>query len=107
MITSNRVKDYAMNRQPAVYLLANKPDGTIYTGVTGDLPRRIWQHKQRFISSFCTKYNVDRLVHYELFDDMYHAIEREKQIKGGSRRAKVLLIESANPDWRDLYQTIL
>ena len=95
-----------MNKKPAVYLLTNKPNGTLYTGVTSDLPRRVWQHKSRSIKGFCTKYNLTRLVYFELFDDMYTAISREKQIKAGSRRAKVRLIESTNLYWRDLYGEI-
>ena len=96
-----------MTRRTAVYLLANKRNGTIYTGVTSDLGRRIWQHREHLASGFCTRYNIDRLVYFECFDDIYTAISREKQIKGGSRAAKIRLIESMNPDWRDLYEEIL
>jgi putative endonuclease len=95
-----------MNRQPAVYLLTNRPDGTLYTGVTSDLPGRIWQHKHKAAKGFSAKYNLTRLVYFELFEDMYHAIAREKQIKAGSRKSKVRLIEKANPGWRDLYPEI-
>ena len=96
-----------MQRKPTVYLMANRPMGTIYTGVTGNLPRRIWQHRNGITKGFCAKYNIDRLVYYEQFEDMYEAISREKQIKSGSRSAKVKLIERGNPDWRDLYLEIL
>ena len=101
-----RIKDYVMNRQPAVYLLTNRPNGTLYTGVTSDLPTRVWQHKKKVTQGFSAKYNLTSLVYFELFEDMYHAISREKQIKAGSRKAKIKLIENANPDWRDLYADI-
>jgi len=96
-----------MNRKPAVYLLTNKTNGTLYTGVTSDLPKRVWQHKNKISKGFCTKYNLTKLVYFELFADMYQAISREKQIKAGSRKAKIKLIESMNPVWRDLYPDIL
>ncbi len=95
-----------MNRQPAVYLLTNRPHGTLYTGVTSDLHGRIWQHKNRITKGFSAKYNLTRLVYFELFEDMYQAISREKQIKAGSRKSKVGLIEKANPSWSDLYPEI-
>ena len=96
-----------MNRKPAVYLLTNKTNGTLYTGVTSDLPKRLWQHKNKISKGCCTKYNLTKLVYFEPFEDMYQAISREKQIKAGSREAKIKLIESINPVWRDLYQDIL
>ena len=95
-----------MNRQPAVYLLTNRPNGTLYTGVTSNLPKRIWQHKNRITKGFSGKYNLTRLVYFELAEDMYQAISREKQIKAGSRNAKVRLIETMNPGWKDLYPDI-
>jgi putative endonuclease len=95
-----------MNRQPAIYLLTNRTNGTLYTGVTGDLPKRIWQHRNRISKGFSAKYNLTRLVYFELAEDMYQAISREKQIKAGSRKAKIRLIESVNPEWRDLYPEI-
>ena len=99
-------KEYVMSNQPAVYLLTNRPNGTIYTGVTSDLPKRIWQHKNKVTQAFSSKYNLTLLIYFELFEDMYRAISREKQIKSGSRKSKIKLIESINPDWRDLYPTI-
>ena len=72
-----------MNRQPAIYLLTNRPRGTLYTGVTANLIQRVWQHKNKVASGFSEKYNLHRLVYFELYEDMYHAIEREKQIKAG------------------------
>jgi putative endonuclease len=86
-----------MSKRPAVYLLTNRPNGTLYTGVTSDLPKRIWQHKNRITKGFSAKYNLTSLVYFELFEDMYAAISREKQIKAGSRKAKIKLIESINP----------
>lgn len=95
-----------MKTQPAVYLLANGPDGTLYTGVTSDLPKRIWQHKNKATKGFSAKYNLTRLVYFELLENMYEAISREKQIKAGSRKAKIKLIEGVNPGWNDLYADI-
>jgi len=95
-----------MNRRPTVYLLANRSNGTLYTGVTSDLPTRVWQHKNKVTKGFGAKYNLTSLVYFELFEDMYHAISREKQIKAGSRKAKIKMIENANSDWRDLYADI-
>jgi len=95
-----------MKKQPAVYILTNKPDGTLYTGVTSDLPKRIWQHKNRVMKGFSTRYNLTRLVYFELFENMYTAISREKQIKTGSRKAKIKLIERRNPGWRDIYTEV-
>jgi putative endonuclease len=95
-----------MSSQPAVYLLTNRPNGTLYTGVTCDLPKRIWQHKNKVMKGFSAKYNLTRLVYFELFEDIYQAISREKQIKAGSRKSKLKLIESTNPNWRDLYLDI-
>jgi putative endonuclease len=105
----NFQKDYAMHRQPAVYLLTNRPNGTLYTGVTSNLPKRIWQHKNKVTKGSSFKYNLTRLVYFELLEDMYQAISREKQLKAGprkARKAKVNLIEASNPDWRDLYPDI-
>ena len=95
-----------MNRQPAIYLLTNKPNGTLYTGVTSDLPGRIWQHKNDVTKGFSGKYNLKILVYFDLFEDMYLAISREKQIKAGSRKAKIELVESVNKQWCDLYPEI-
>jgi putative endonuclease len=84
-----------------VYILTNK-SGTLYTGVTGKLRGRAWQHKTKQVEGFTKKYNIDRLIHYETFSDVWSAIAREKQIKGWVRRKKVDLIASMNPQWRDL-----
>lgn len=94
-------------RQPAVYILASKRNGTLYTGVTSDLVKRVWQHRNNMADGFTRKYSVHTLVYYELADDMTTAIAREKQIKGGSRAQKLAMIESMNPGWLDLYDDIL
>jgi len=94
-------------KQPAVYILARKRNGTLYTGVTSDLVKRVWQHKNNVTEGFTRKYSVHMLVYYELAEEMGAAIAREKQIKGGSRAKKLAMIESMNPDWRDLYDDIL
>lgn len=91
-----------MYRQPAVYLLTNRPHGTLYTGVTSNLVGRVWQHKNKLTRGFSAKYNLTKLVYFELFDEIYDAITREKQIKAGSRKAKLKLIRRTNPEWREL-----
>ena len=93
-------------KQPAVYILTNRRYGTLYTGVTSNLLRRIWQHKNKEAGGFTAKYQISRLVYFELFDSMYDAISREKQIKAGPRKKKLDLIRAQNPSWRDLYQDI-
>ena len=95
-----------MHRQPAIYLLTNKPHGTLYTGVTSNLVKRIGEHKNKVTRGYSARYNLTRLVYFELFDEMYEAISREKQIKAGSRRKKLELIERLNPEWKDLYREI-
>ena len=95
-----------MQKQPAVYLLTNKRNGILYIGVTSDLPKRVWEHKNKVVKGFSEKYNLTRLVYFELCEDMVQAILREKQLKAGSRSTKIELIESLNPDWEDLYQDI-
>jgi len=96
-----------MKKIPAVYLMTNRLNGTLYTGVTSNLSQRIWQHKNGVTRGFCAKYNLQKLVYFEIYDDMYTAITREKQIKAGSRKKKIILIERMNPDWRDLYLEVL
>lgn len=96
-----------MDRQPCVYLLASKPNGTLYTGVTSDLLKRIWQHKNDLAEGFTKKYSVHTLVWYELHEEMNPAIEREKNIKEWQRAWKIKLIEKTNPSWRDLYDELL
>jgi len=94
-------------KQPAVYIVTNKKNGTLYTGVTSNLLQRIFQHKNNMIEGFTKQYGCKLLVYYELYDDMLKAIEREKQIKSGSRTMKLKLIESSNPYWFDLYEYII
>ncbi len=91
-----------------VYMMTNQHKTVVYVGVTSNLPRRIYEHKTHLDkNSFTAKYNIDQLVYYEEVSDSYHAIEREKQIKGWNRKRKEKLIESLNPKWADLYQSIL
>jgi putative endonuclease len=89
-------------RQYYVYILTNKRKTVLYTGVTSNLIRRVWQHKRGEGSEFTSRYHCSLLVFYEVFHDSYNAITREKQIKAGSRRRKLELIELVNPEWRDL-----
>ena len=86
--------------------MASKRNGPLYTGVTSDLAKRVWQHRKGVAEGFTERYGCKMLVWYEVGGDMEGAIRREKQIKGGSRADKLKLIESANPDWRDLWQDI-
>ncbi len=94
-------------KQPAVYIMANKINGTLYTGVTSNLVKRIYEHKQSAVKCFTSKYDCKNLVFYELHGNMESAIIREKQIKAGSRQSKIKLIESMNPAWEDLYSEIV
>ncbi len=92
-----------MQKQYYVYMLTNDRHTVLYTGVTRDLKRRVYQHRHRLSRGFTRRYNVTRLVYYEACEDVNAAIAREKQIKAGSRRKKMELIETTNRDWRDLY----
>jgi len=85
-----------------VYILTNKNNSVLYIGVTSDLTRRIQEHKEKVVKGFTRKYNLDKLVYYEVSQSIYSAIEREKKLKGGSRKKKIDLINSINPEWRDL-----
>ena len=89
-----------------VYILMNDRNTVIYTGVTSDLKKRVYEHKENFIKGFTKKYNVHKLVHYEIFADITDAIQREKQIKAGSRVRKMALIKASNPEFIDLYNDI-
>ena len=93
-------------KQPAVYMMANKRNGTLYTGVTSDLVKRLWEHRNSVVESLTKRYGCKLLVWYEVGGDMPGAIYREKQIKAGSRAKKVALIEGLNPEWRDLWPDI-
>ena len=96
-----------INKQPAVYILANRRNGTLYVGVTSDLTKRIWQHQNDLAEGFTQRYNVHLLVWYEQHTDMANAIVREKQIKKWNRAWKLALIEAQNPQWADLWPTLL
>jgi putative endonuclease len=89
-----------------VYILSNKYNNVLYVGITNDLIRRVYEHKNKLVEGFTEKYNVDKLVYYELFNDPINAITREKQLKGYSRKKKVELINSFNPEWEDLYESL-
>jgi putative endonuclease len=93
-------------RQPCVYVMASRYRGTLYTGVTSDIARRAFEHKNNLISGFTSRYDCKLLVLVEFYPSMNEAIAREKQIKAGSRARKIALIEAVNPDWRDLYGQI-
>lgn len=90
-----------------VYILTNKENGTLYVGVTSDLIKRIWQHKNKFVEGFSKKYDLNKLVYYEVFNDIENTITREKQLKNWHRQWKINLINQQNPDWMDLYNDII
>jgi len=89
-----------------VYIMTNRYNSVLYTGVTNDLYRRVYEHKQHQVEGFTSKYRVEKLVYFEVTCNVNAAIEREKQIKGGSRRKKIDLIDSINPEWRDLTEDL-
>jgi putative endonuclease len=89
-----------------IYILTNKPGGTLYVGVTNDLVRRVYEHRNGFVAGFTKRYGLKRLVYFEQFDDIQTAIQREKNIKHWPREWKIDLIVSQNPDWRDIYDEI-
>jgi len=95
-----------MGKQYFLYIMTNKSNNVLSTGVTNDLKRRIYEHKAKLISGFTKKYNVNKLVYYEVFGDAYNAISREKQIKSGSRQKKINLVNNLNPKWSDLYNEL-
>ncbi len=94
-------------KHSCVYILSNKKNGTLYTGVTSNLVNRIWQHKNHVLDGFSKTYNLDLLVWYEVHESITAAISREKSIKKWNRKWKVALIEKDNPTWRDLYREIV
>ena len=95
-----------MSRQPCVYLMCSRRNGTLYAGVTSNLAERAYQHRQGLIPGFTRRYGCKLLVYIEYFETMNDAIAREKQIKAGSRADKLRLIESQNPEWLDLYNSL-
>ena len=96
-----------VSKQPAVYILASRRIGTLYIGVTSDLLKRMWAHRNNMVEGFTKRYGVHRLVWYELHESMESAIQRKKRLKEWKRVWKLELIESTNPDWKDLYYTIV
>ncbi len=96
-----------MEKRPCVYIVASKRNGTLYTGVTSDLVKRVYEHKNGLADGFTKKYDVHRLVYFEMHEDMNAAIAREKQIKKWNRAWKLELIEKGNPAWKDLYDDIV
>jgi len=100
-------REASVNKQPAVYILASKRNGTLYIGVTSDLVKRIWEHKNNMVEGFTKRYAVHQLVWYELRESMQSAIEREKRLKEWKRKWKLELVEGTNPNWQDLYHTIV
>ena len=96
-----------MAQQYYVYIMTNKRNTVLYTGVANDLRKRVYEHKAKLVDGFTKKYNVNKLAYYEIFNDIYNAIMREKQIKDGSRQKKIDLINSINSEWRDLYEVCL
>ena len=94
-------------KQPCVYILASRRNGTLYVGVTSNLVQRVWQHRNDIMEGFTRKYGVQRLVWFEMHPSMMSAIAREKAIKKWSRAWKLALIESGNPAWKDLYEEIV
>ena len=95
-----------MPHQYYVYIMTNVKNNVLYTGVTNDIHRRVLEHKNKLVKGFTRKYHITKLVYYEIYDNIEFAIAREKQIKGGSRQKKIELIQSMNPDFKDLYDIL-
>ena len=95
-----------MGRQYCVYILANRHNTVLDPGVTGDLKKRVYQHREKLVAGFASRYNVYKLVSYASTNDVHTAIEREKQIKAGSRQKKIDLINAMNPEWCDMYEDL-
>lgn len=95
-----------MEKQYYVYILASKKNGTLYIGVTNNLIKRVYEHKNNLVDGFTQKYRVHNLVYYEIYNDVYDAITREKRIKKWKRQWKIELIKKFNPEWKDLYEEI-
>jgi len=94
------------DKQYFVYILTNKNNTVLYIGIISDLLVRVFQHKEKVVKSFTNKYNIDKLVYYEIYEDSYEAISREKQLKAGSRQKKTDLINNFNKQWEDLYNKL-
>jgi putative endonuclease len=95
-----------MDKQYYVYIMTNKGNTVVYAGITSNLKKRVYQHKEKLVDGFSKKYNITKLVYYEVFEDPENAISREKQIKAGSRQRKIDLINRINEEWLDLYEEI-
>jgi putative endonuclease len=95
-----------MEKRFCVYIMTNKGNTVLYAGVTSDIIRGVYEHKHKLVKGFTSRYNITKLVYYEATADINSAIAREKQIKAGSRRKKIVLIESMNPDWKDLLEEL-
>jgi putative endonuclease len=96
-----------MSKQPAVYILASKRNGTLYVGVTSNLVKRVWEHKNNLVEGFTKRYGIHQLVWFELHTSMESALTREKRLKDWKRTWKLELIEKGNPDWKDLFPTLI
>jgi putative endonuclease len=96
-----------MSKQPAVYILASKRNGTLYVGVTSNLVKRVWEHKNNLVEGFTNRYGIHQLVWFELHTSMESALTREKRLKDWKRTWKLELIEKGNPDWKDLFPTLI
>jgi putative endonuclease len=96
-----------MEKSFYVYILSSKRNGTLYIGVTSDLIKRVWEHKNKLVEGFTERYGVDKLVYYEQFQDAAYAIRREKRLKKYNRAWKIDLIEKVNPNWKDLYEGLI
>jgi putative endonuclease len=96
-----------MDKKGYFYLMCNASGSVIYAGVTSDLVKRVYEHKNKLVEGFTKRYDINKLVYYEVFDSIVMAIEREKQIKGGSRKKKLDLISAMNPEFKDLYEQIV
>jgi len=105
-ISSSFKRVLFMDKQFYVYIMTNKNNTVLYTGMTNDLHRRVFEHKNKLLDGFTKKYNINKLVFYEMYDDIRYAISREKQIKGGTRARKIELIKEMNSGWKDLYDAI-
>ncbi len=96
-----------VDKEYCIYIMTNSHNTVLYTGVTNSLARRVYEHKNGLGGSFTKSYNIHRLVYYEVGDNIHSALAREKQIKGGSRKKKIDLINNLNPEWKDLYEEII
>jgi putative endonuclease len=105
-LSGQSMENLKMEKKFYVYILSNAPNGTLYIGVTSDLQKRIWEHKNAVAKGFTQKYDVKALVYFEIFDDAENAIKREKRLKKYKRDWKINLIEEQNPHWEDLYESI-